>query len=517
MKILVKIKNDRLCFITRKKLNPDYKNMLNTNVISNNELVFSDEYILLNQKIICTFLNELIKNFSITTLSFQSLDVLYIFLHFLSKFKGINSLYLESEEIMPYKLCEKLCKINNIKYISFEYIPQYMFEMLDKNGYIPESRNEILFTSKFMETNNLTTYSSIYYKNNIYLDFPFTDEDIQNFSTFCEINKNLKIIHINKLNKEDLEKIIKILKSNNHKNIKIILHGDEHESKVIEYLKKNNKLIKKKYKISFILKYSNDYIEKNIASETNNAILRMIALIIFIIIMVSFIYVFYDNYQSMMKVSKIQNEVIDYINAKEITEQTSNRVVNGLEIKNNYLYSLTEINSDVVGWIKVNETNIDYAITQYTDNEYYLSHNLYKEKDVNGWIYMDYTNNTTSIDDNIILFGHNRFINGVMFGTLNKVLYKDWYTKEENLTITFDTLYGSYKYKIFSIYIIPTTTDYLTTNFDSAEEKLKFIELIKNRSIYDFNVNLDENTKILTLSTCQSDTSRLVVHAYLVS
>ena len=119
MKILVKIKNDRLCFITRKKLNPDYKNMLNTNVISSNELVFSDEYIFLNQKIICTFFNELIKNYSITTLSFQSLEVLYIFLPLLSRFKEINSLYLESDEIMPYKLCEKLCKINNIKYISF--------------------------------------------------------------------------------------------------------------------------------------------------------------------------------------------------------------------------------------------------------------------------------------------------------------------------------------------------------------------------------------------------------------
>ena len=236
MKILVKIKNDRLCFITRKKLNPDYKNMLNTNVISNNELVFSDEYIFLNQKIICTFFNELIKTYSITTLSFQSLEVLYIFLPFLSRFKEINSLYLESDEIMPYKLCEKLCKINNIKYISFEYIPQYMFELLDKHGYIPESRSEILFTSKFMETNNLTTYSSIYYKNNIYLEFPFSNEDIQNFNTFCDINKNLKIIHINKLNKEDLETVIKILKNNNQKNIKIILHGNEHDPNVIEYL-----------------------------------------------------------------------------------------------------------------------------------------------------------------------------------------------------------------------------------------------------------------------------------------
>ena len=104
-----------------------------------------------------------------------------------------------------------------------------------------------------------------------------------------------------------------------------------------------------------------------------------------------------------------------------------------------------------------------------------------------------------------------------MFVTLNKVLYKNWYTNEKNLTITFDTLYGSYKYKIFSIYIIPTTTDYLTTNFENNEEKLNFIKLIKDRSIYDFNVNLDESTKILTLSTCQSDTSRLVVHAYLVN
>lgn len=199
-----------------------------------------------------------------------------------------------------------------------------------------------------------------------------------------------------------------------------------------------------------------------------------------------------------MKVSKIQNEVIDYINAKDINEENSNRTLNGLEIKNNYLYSLTTINPDVVGWVKVNETNIDYAVTKSIDNEYYLTHNLYKEKDPNGWIYMDYTNNATKIDDNIILYGHNRFLNGVMFGTLNKVLYKNWYTNEENQTITFDTLYGSYKYKIFSIYIIPTTTDYLTINFENNEEKLNFIKLIKDRSIYDFNVNLDENTKILT-------------------
>ena len=100
VKILIKIKNDRLCFINKKKLNIEYKNMLNTNVISNNELVFSDEYILLNQKIVCTFLNELIKTYSITTLSFQNIEVLNIILPLINKFKNINSIYVESEEVI---------------------------------------------------------------------------------------------------------------------------------------------------------------------------------------------------------------------------------------------------------------------------------------------------------------------------------------------------------------------------------------------------------------------------------
>lgn len=517
VKILIKIKNDRLCFINRKKLNIEYKNMLNTNVISNNELVFSDEYILLNQKIVCTFLNELIKTYSITTLSFQNIEVLNIILPLINKFKNINSIYVESEEVITYKLCEKLRKINNLKYISFEYIPVYMFELLDKYGIIPESRSEILFTSNFMQTNNLKTYSQLFYKNNIYLQFPLSNEDIQDFNAFCDINRHLKIIHINKINKVNLEQIIYILKENNQKNIKIILHGDEHDENVIEYLRKNNKIIKKKYKISFKLKYSDKYIEDNIVKETNNGILRMCGLLILLIVAFSFIYVFYDNYNSMMKVSKIQKEVTKYIEEKEVKEEIKTiKTLNGLEIKNNYIYSLTEINPDVVGWLKVNNTNIDYAITQTLDNDYYLNYNLYKKKDNNGWLFMDYENNITHTDDNIIIYGHNRYLNGVMFGTLNKTLYKDWYTNKENQIIRLDTLYNSYKYQVFSIYIVPTTNDYLTVNFDDTKSKMEFLNTIKNRSIYDFNITLDENSKILTLSTCQSETTRLVLHAVLV-
>lgn len=516
MKILIKIKNDRLQFINKKKLNTEYKNMLNTNVISNNELVFSDEYILLNQKIVITFLNELINNYSINTLSFQNIEIFSLIYKLIPKIKKINSIYMESDEIMTYKLCEKICKLNNIKYISFAYIPVYMFELIDKNGIIPESRNEILFTSNFMETNDLKTYSGIFYKNSILLEFPLSNEDIEDFDTFCNINRHLKIIHVNKINKYFLELVVNILINNKQKNIKIVLHGDEHDPAVIEYLKKNNKIIKKKYKISFKLKYSKKYIEENFANETNNTILRTCGLIIFAIVFFSFIYVFYDNYKSMMKVSKIQNEVVKYINATDTKDIETNNNSNSLQIKNNYIYSLKEINSDVVAWLKVNNTNIDYPIVQTLDNEYYLKYNLYREKDSNGWLFMDYDNNTTKIDDNIIIYGHNRYLNGVMFGTLNKTLYKNWYTNKENQIIKFDTLYGSYQYKIFSIYIIPTTSDYLETNFDNSKDKINFLNILKDRSIYDFNITLNENSKIITLSTCQSDTTRLVLHAVLI-
>lgn len=518
MKILVKIKGEKLQFINKKKLNTEYKNMLNTNVISNDELVFSDEYISKNEKIIYTFLNELIKTYNLTTISFQNMEVAEIIFDFINKIKYISIINFESDEVLPYKYCEKLFKCNGIKYVSANYIPAFMFEMLDKYGIIPESRNEILFSSNFMELNGLSTYSSLFYKYTIYLEFPLTYEDVNDFTTFCKINRHLRIVHINIPNKLNLEEIIYILKEYKHKNIKILIHGDIHETELIEYLKRNNKKIKKKYKIALKLSYSDKYIQENIAKETNNNMLRMCGFLILAIAFLSVGYVFVDNYKSMMEVTKINEKLDTVIDATDPTPIIENieKNSNGKTVKNSYLASLKSINPDVVAWLKVNNTNIDYAITQTDNNEFYLHNNIYKEKDNNGWLFLDYANRTTEIDDNTIIYGHNRYLNGVMFGTLNKVLYKNWYTDPENQIITFDTLYGSYKYRVFSIYTVVTTTDYITARYYSKEAKLKFLDLIKSRSIYDFGIELDENSKVLTLSTCHSDTTRLVLHAVLV-
>ena len=75
----------------------------------------------------------------------------------------------------------------------------------------------------------------------------------------------------------------------------------------------------------------------------------------------------------------------------------------------------------------------------------------------------------------------------------------------------------SYKFRIFSIYKVDYTTDYLLTSFDTTQEKLDFIKMIKDRSEFQFNISVDEFDNILTLSTCHGkNNKRLVVHAVLI-
>ena len=88
---------------------------------------------------------------------------------------------------------------------------------------------------------------------------------------------------------------------------------------------------------------------------------------------------------------------------------------------------------------------------------------------------MDYRNDEFS-DRNTVLYGHN-MKNGTMFGSLKKVLESSWRKNEENMTISLDLPTGSYKFKIFSIYKVDYTTDYLLTSFDTIQEKLDFIKV----------------------------------------
>lgn len=166
----------------------------------------------------------------------------------------------------------------------------------------------------------------------------------------------------------------------------------------------------------------------------------------------------------------------------------------------------------------MNNTNVNYSVVQHDDNEYYLKHDFYKKYNINGWVYGDYRDDFKYFGTNTILYAHN-MTNRTMFGSLVWCLKDSWYQNEENHYIKLSTPYSNTVWRIFSIYTITPEVYYLKTYFESEEEHQEFLDAIKKRSIYNFNLTeeLTTDDKILTLSTCTDDgTKRIVIHAKMI-
>lgn len=177
---------------------------------------------------------------------------------------------------------------------------------------------------------------------------------------------------------------------------------------------------------------------------------------------------------------------------------------------------LLKVNKEIVGWIKIDNTKVDYPVVQTTDNEYYLTHSVNHKRIKNGTIFVDYRNNIENPDQNTIIYGHNMHDNS-MFGDLLYYTEKWFYDKHK--IIKFDTLYEDLRWEIFSIYHIEPTFDYLITRFQTPKDFTAYLNLVQSKSIYKTNIKLTENDKILTLSTCKKingKDGRLVVQARLI-
>lgn len=170
-------------------------------------------------------------------------------------------------------------------------------------------------------------------------------------------------------------------------------------------------------------------------------------------------------------------------------------------------------NNDTIGWIQVGGTNINYPIVKTNDNEFYLNHAFDKSYNDAGWVFMDYRNETSLSDKNTIIYAHSRLDN-TMFGTLKNVLSNGWLNDSNNYVIKLSTEYENTLWQVFSVYKIPTTSDYLKINFGSDFEN--FINMLKNRSQFNFNTSVSSTDRILTLSTCYDDSTKTVLHAKLI-
>lgn len=511
-KILISVYNDSIIF-SYKETTTETINLNKTNVFNDSELIFTTQYIKENEKLIALFIKEICQNKKLYRATFDTDELAMLFLDLLRKNSFITAICIRENTSLSYELYEKIMENKNIIYIEAYSIPRYMVEMLDKNGIHSEARTEIFYSSHFMQHNNLTNFSKIFYQMNLRINKILDEEDKDDFLAFCNINKYLKTIHLEVYTKNDLETILDILIEKRMKNIRILIYENIKDYKTIEYLKKLNKKIRKN-KLNIELVYSKEYLHNNIFTQIMMNTLKIIGLILVILVIGIISYIALSNYMALQEVNNIQKDLQETIKENENTEMVdptdSSRV-----IKNHYIASILTINPEVVGWLKVNDTNVDYPVVQANDNDYYLKHNLYNEEDKNGWIFMDYRNGNYELDTNTIIFGHNMYYSGIMFGTLTNAYKKTWYTKEENLTISFDTIYESNEYEIFSIYKIPKTTDYLKTYFANDDEFVEFIDLIKDRSIEDFGIEVVPGDKILTLSTCSNYAERLVIHAKL--
>jgi sortase B len=235
--------------------------------------------------------------------------------------------------------------------------------------------------------------------------------------------------------------------------------------------------------------------------------------VVFLVLIGLNVYVrFYDG-NEVKYVSK--NNVVQKKMVLDKTELNLYKRYSKIDINSVSINKLKKTNKDIVSWITVDGTNINYPVVQGKDNNYYLSHDIEKNVKASGWVFMDYRNSFDMSDDNTIFYGHN-LANKTSFGSLENVFKSDWF-ETSNHYIEVINEKDKYIYEIFSVYTIDPEVYYLQNNFNNKEEYYNFLNTLKSRSIYKFDVDLDKSSKIITLSTCTNDNkNRNVVHAKLI-
>lgn len=246
--------------------------------------------------------------------------------------------------------------------------------------------------------------------------------------------------------------------------------------------------------------------------------MKKFKLIFLIILMIIFlgtaIYSAYNIYLWWVDNNKTKEQISQIYNVVDISADSKSKTLESKYLKVNF-DELEKMNNEVVGWIEVVGTNINYPIVQHTDNDYYLNHSFDKSYNNAGWPFLDYRNDLDELDSNTIIYAHGR-VDKTMFGSLRDVLTDDWIANQDNYIVKVSTANNDYLFKVFSTYHITTTNDYVKTNFSDEVEFDNFVNLIKGRTTTDFTTEVSSYDKILTLSTCYNNWEKMVLHAKLI-
>ena len=213
--------------------------------------------------------------------------------------------------------------------------------------------------------------------------------------------------------------------------------------------------------------------------------------ILLVIMVINYFSIKVEEHAAKVVVSSV-NEVIDIKNTEDKLS------INKIEYLQNY-YG----NGDIKGIISINGVNdFSYPIVQTKNNNYYLSHNYYKEYDAYGAIYADYRVDLNN-SKKVLIFGHSSSKREVPFNGLENYYDEDYYKAHKYITLETET--NIIRYEIFSVYVETSDFTYMNINFNSAEEWYLHILGLQKKSLYHINVDLNENDDILILQTCSTN------------
>ncbi|MEG1150049.1 MAG: hypothetical protein RSE17_02030, partial [Bacilli bacterium] len=266
-KILIVVEDNYITFSTYTKKVTD-ENLNNTNLIDTKNIIFTDEFIISNKMLITMFLNVIVIKNNINKVIIKNIKLTETVLSLISEIKSLTNLYFSEDEEVSYYISALLLKSKTITFINCFSMPLVMYERFISNTV--ELRSEIFFISKFMEYNNINTYSKLYNKDKIIIKDSLSDEDLSDILDFLTITKNLKKIDFKGYNHQIFLLIIECLEKEKFKNIFITIYECSSCTDIIfKDINLFNKISKNdNYKIK--INYSKEYKEKNGLKQVNN-------------------------------------------------------------------------------------------------------------------------------------------------------------------------------------------------------------------------------------------------------
>lgn len=259
---------------------------------------------------------------------------------------------------------------------------------------------------------------------------------------------------------------------------------------------------------------------KKIPKTKRRIIYYSIYTILALLIILSIIYI--ANYFLSKKQAIQESQLLDKIEidenqvkeANETTEEANITTQENIEETTNQeterilkVQKLQEENSDIVGWLEIEGTSINYPVLQGTDNEYYMTHNYKKQKSKNGSIFLTKDYDWSIPSSNLLIYGHN-LNNGTMFQELLKYAKEEFY--KEHPIIRFTTNKEDAEYEIISVFksrvYYKTEKNvfryYFFVNANSEVEYNEFVQNAKKASLYDIDKTAKFGDQLITLSTC---------------